>query len=134
MARCGRSAFTRAVAATTLSTAACRALPLVENESIATRGSSINRLFALSAAAIAISASSSASGSTTSAQSEKIRPPLIVWNGSHSIIRKKLDTSLNDGPHADDLDRGAHDIGGGIDGAGHRAVGVAEADHQVGEA
>ncbi|MDT4849818.1 hypothetical protein FQZ97_839480 [compost metagenome] len=97
MARPGRWARTRSVAATTLSTAAWWALPLVENDSIATRGSSFSSARALSAAAMAISDSSSASGFTTSPQSEKISPPLSVWKGSHSIIRKKLDTSRNPG-------------------------------------
>jgi hypothetical protein len=56
-------------ARTTLSTRACFALPLVENESSATRGSSASSLRALAAEASAMSASSSLVGSAFTAQS-----------------------------------------------------------------
>ncbi len=44
--------------------------------------------------------------------------------------RYQLERRVN----ADDLDGGAHHVGGGVHGAGHRAVRVAQAHHQVGEA
>ena len=85
---------------------------------IATRGSSINRLFALSAVGHRDFGQFAAFRFHHQPAVGKIsRPPFIVWKGSHSIIRKKLDTSLNEGCTTDDLDCRPHHVGGGIDGA-----------------
>ena len=72
MARSGRNRRTVSSAARTLSTRAWLALPWVENDSSATRGSPSSRLLALSAEAMAMSASSWALGSALMAQSAKI--------------------------------------------------------------
>ena len=58
-----------ALASITLSTSGCLALPSVENESIASRGTRPTKSLALSADTIAICASSCGPGSTTNAQS-----------------------------------------------------------------
>ena len=62
--------FTIFVAAITLETLEWFALPFVENDNIATRGSACSRFLHESAAITAIEASSSSVGSMTSPQSE----------------------------------------------------------------
>jgi hypothetical protein len=64
-ARWGASRRTSAVAARTLSTRGCSALPFVENDSIATRGSSPTRAACEPAVDTAIEASCATSGSGT---------------------------------------------------------------------
>ena len=67
--RSGRRAWTYRVASTTLSTSGSAALPLVENESIATRGVSSRNIRHESAAAMAMSANWLALGLGTTPQS-----------------------------------------------------------------
>ena len=83
----GARARTISTARRTFSTRACRALPWVENESIATRAGVPSRRRALPAEAMAMSASASAAGSTLTAQSAKTRgsPP------ARGTMMKKLD-------------------------------------------
>ena len=73
--RSGAISFASFVASATLSTNSCFALPFVENESIATRGSMPAIARAVSAVEIAISANCFASGFGFTAQSANSRKP-----------------------------------------------------------
>src|ERR687895_2674551 len=74
ISRSGRRARTVFVASTTLSINLCLALPFVENESMATRGSAPRSSRQLSAEAMAISATSAADRSMTT-------PQLVIVGG-----------------------------------------------------
>src|SRR5215472_4965499 len=87
------------VASTTLSINCPAALPLVEYDNIATRGSASSSVLADWADAIAMSASSDADGFATTPQSANMRPPPApTFAFGPSTIKKKLETSLNPGP------------------------------------
>ena len=73
--RSGARSRTIRNASTTLSTHLCCALPLVENDSSATRGSAPMTLRVVAAVAMAISARSTADGSITTPQSANARIP-----------------------------------------------------------
>src|SRR5512143_432762 len=85
--RSGARSRTRAAARRTISARGCSALPLVENDSRATRGSCLSRLRAWFAEARAMSARASAVGSGTTAQSAKTNCRSL----SGETIRKKLE-------------------------------------------
>ena len=96
----GARAFRMRNASRIFSTRAWLAEPLVENDSIATRGSASSNTRAFSAVARAISASSSAFGSGTTAQSAKrIAPAAPQSNPARCGMTrtKKLETSFAPG-------------------------------------
>ena len=81
-------------AAVTLSTFSCLALPLVENESMATFGSIPSRVFAVLAVAMAMEASSSGLGLMFMAQSPNSIRPLSPYSLLGISIMKQLEMVL----------------------------------------
>jgi len=82
------------VASTTLSVRACRALPRVENESIATRGSTPRSARPERAEETAISASSLVVGSGLTAASAKMKIPFSHYWQFGTTMMKKLDGAV----------------------------------------
>ena len=128
---CGARAFTVLVASTTLSTSLCFALPLVENESIATRGVAPNNARHESAEAIAISANSAADGSITTPQSAKIRAPSLPKLTVGKRHQKKTRYQFESGTNTDAVKRRAHGMRSRVGCAGNRAIGLSQPHHQV---
>src|SRR5262245_64546770 len=95
--RLGSRAFTVATASRIRSRLPCCALPFVENDRNATRGSALRKIRVFSAASRAISASCGTVGEGTTAQSAKTRPPFSPKAGLGRLIRKKLETVDDDG-------------------------------------
>ena len=124
-ASCGSRWRTKSSACRTLSTRACCALPLVENDSMATRGSSPSRPCALRAEAMAMSASSfgarigidRAIGKDQGARAgvEKIR------HHHQKIARRQRDAVRQADRHQAGFDHAPGRIGG----AGDHGVGIA---------
>ena len=129
----GARAFRMRRASRTFSTRAWLAEPLVENESIATRGSTSSSARAFSAVARAISASSSGLGSGTTAQSAKEQRP----GGSQiqsRALRNDHDEEAGNEPgvrrKTDHMQRRAHRFRRRICGAAHGPVGVSGGHRQ----
>ena len=110
----------------TLSTRACFALPCVENDSSATRGSSPRMRRQVSADASAMSASCSASGSALTAQSAN------TSSRSAASITKKLDGVVMPGREADRHHPRLDHARRRVRGAGDHRIGIAGLDHQAG--
>ncbi len=113
-----------ASARTTLSTCACAALPFVENDSSATRGSSRSTRRQLAADASAMSASASAVGSAFTAQSAKIERAL---REQHQEEARRRGAARRE---ADRHHAGLDHARGRARGAGDHRVGVARLHHQ----
>ena len=118
--------MTISVARRTLSASGWRVLPKFENESMATRGSTLNQR-ATSAARIAVSAERLRAGLDVHRRvGEEVN---IFVGGDHVEPRDALDA----GARADDLQRGANRIGIVLVDAGDKSVRVAQVDHHGAE-
>ena len=119
MASSGSRWRTRLKASRTLSTRACCALPLVENDSIATRGVSPRSVCALRAEVTAISASSAGVGSAFTAQSAKmndLRPlPEEIRHDHQEIARRQRDAVCQSDSHQPRFDHAPRRVGAARD-------------------
>ena len=93
ISKSGLISLANSVAFLTLSTKSCCALPIVENDNIATLGSIPQRVFAVSAVLIAIDANSSAVGHGFTAQSAKRSNPFSPYSQLGTSITNVLETT-----------------------------------------